>query len=251
METVRYEAVDGFACIRLCNGVANALTKDVLDELCDAIDRAAAESCGILLCGGEKFFSNGVDLEWALSQSRTEMRGLFLTLGRCLLRVLECPRPVVGAIRGHAAGGALALFLACDYRYAATGRVLIGKPEVLIGVPNPYYGDQLLRFVAGDFVASDLIYTGRMIEAEAAVSLQLVHAVGADTEIEAMAKERLVSLCALSREAFAETKHMRLGKLCADIREQMSARIARQVEIWSSDEAQVQLKAAAARLKQV
>ena len=62
--------------------------------------------------------------------------------------------------------------------------------------------------------------------------------------------ERLVTLCALSKEAFSESKRMRLGKLCADIREQMSARVARQVEIWSSDEAQMRLKAAEARLKQ-
>ena len=51
----------------------------------------------------------------------------------------------------------MALLLACDYRYGSRGRVLIGKPEMLIGVPNPYFADQLLRFVAGDFIASDLI----------------------------------------------------------------------------------------------
>ena len=89
-----------------------------------------------------------------------------MKLGGALLQLLEYHRPVVGAIRGHAAGAGCAVFLACDYRYAAAGRVLIGKPEVLIGVPNPYYGDQLLRFLAGDKIASDLIYTGRMIEAE-------------------------------------------------------------------------------------
>lgn len=249
METVQYENVEGYAHIRLSNGIANTLTTEVLENLSDAVNRAEAEANGILLCGGEKFFSNGVDVEWALTQSRAEMRDLFMTLGNCLLRILECPRPVVGAIRGHAAGAACALFLACDYRYAATGRVLIGKPEVLIGVPNPYYGDQLLRFVAGDYVASDLMYTGRMVEAESAVALQLVHAVGTSAEVEGLAKERLVSLCALSPEAFRESKRMRLGKLCADIREQLSARVARQVEIWSSDEAQRRLKEAAARLK--
>jgi enoyl-CoA hydratase len=249
VEMVQYDRADGYAHIRLSNGVANTLTTEILESLSDAVNKSESEAKGILLCGGEKFFSNGVDVEWALTQSRAEMRDLFMTLGNCLLQVLEFPRPVVGAIRGHAAGAACALFLACDYRYAATGRVLIGKPEVLIGVPNPYYGDQLLRFVAGDYVASDLIYTGRMIEAEPAVSLQLVHAVGPSAEIEDMAKERLVSLCGLSPEAFSESKSMRLGKLCADIREQMSARVARQVEIWSSDEAQRRLKEAAARLK--
>lgn len=53
----------------------------------------------------------------------------------------------------------------------------------------------------------------------------------------------------LSTEAFSESKRMRLGKFCADIRDQRSARVARQVEIWSSDEAQTRLKSAATRLK--
>ena len=55
-------------------------------------------------------------------------------------------------------------------------------------------------------------------------------------------------LCDLASEAFAESKRMRLGKFCADLREQMSARVARQVEIWHSEEAQTRLRAAAKRL---
>ena len=191
VSTVHYDEVDGYARIRLANGVTNALTTGVIGVLSDAVSRADAETRGLLLCGGEKFFSNGVDLDWALSQSRAQMRELFLALGKCRLNVLEFPRPVVGAIRGHAAAGAAALFLACDYRYAALGRILIGKPEVLIGVPNPYYGDQLLRFVAGDFVASDL--TGRMVPSEEAMALQLVHVVGASDGIEDLAWKRLLA----------------------------------------------------------
>lgn len=251
MTAVLYEEMDGYAQIRLSNGVTNTLTTAVLEELAAAVARAESETRGILLCGGEKFFSNGVDLEWALTQSRAEMRGLFLALGGCLLRVLECSCPVVGAIRGHAAGGAFALYLACDYRFAATGRVLVGKPEVLVGVPNPYYGDQLFRFVAGDHVASDMIYTGRMIDSKEAASLHLIHQTGPSDGIEALAMEKLAFLGELPPDAFSESKSMRLGRLCADIRHQMSARVARQVEIWSGDEAQRRLHEAATRLKRV
>jgi enoyl-CoA hydratase/carnithine racemase len=249
MKGVQYDLVDGYARLRLDNGVTNTFTTEILENLTKAIGRAEQEARGILLCGGEKFFSNGVDLEWGLTQTRKEMGVLFMVLGQCLLSVLEFPRPVVGVIRGHAAGGAFALYLACDYRYAATGRVLVGKPEVLIGVPNPYYGDQLLRFVAGDFVASDLIYNGRMIEAEEAARLNLIHETGPKNEIEDLAFDRLRTLAALPGAAFSESKSMRLGAFCADVRAQLSARVARQVEIWSSDEAQARLKDAAARLK--
>ena len=249
MSSVEYEVVDGFARIVLNNGVTNTLTTDVLRELLAAIGTARGECRGILLAGGERFFSNGVDMDWALGQSVSGMRTLFLSLGECLLNLLECPKPVVAAVQGHAAGAGAAMVLACDYRYAGTGRARIGKPEVLIGVPNPYYGDQLLRFVAGDYVASDLIYSGRMVPVEEAVQLQLLHAVVPGGELEAYAFAKLRALADLHNEAFAESKSMRLGRLCADIRRQMSSRVARQVEIWVSDEAQTRLHAAAERLR--
>ena len=240
---------DGCVLVRLTAGDANTLTTPVIRELANAVEEAGRTARGTMLCGGDRFFSNGFDLDWGLGQPRDAMREMFLELGRLILALLESPAPVVGAIKGHAIGAGLALLLACDYRYAAAGRVLIGKPEILLGVPNPYFGDQLLRFVAGDFAASDLIYTGKLIHAEEGRALGLVHETGPKEEIENLAWEKLLSLCRLAPAAFAESKRMRLGRFCADLRDQMSARVARQVEIWHGDDAQRRLRAAAERLR--
>ena len=249
MPSISCEHEAGCARIRLACGDANALTTQVLLELTSAVEEAGRSARGAMLCGGDKFFCNGVDLDWALGQPRPAIREMFLELGRLILALLESPLPVVGVIKGHATGAGMALFLACDYRYAAAGRVLVGKPEIRLGVPNPYYGDQLLRFVAGEFVAADLIYTGKLVRAEDGRALGLVHETGAKTEIEKVAWEKLLSLRDLAPAAFAESKRMRLGRFCADVREQMSARVARQVEIWHGEDAQARLRAAAKRLR--
>ncbi len=250
MTNTRCEQEDGCVRIRItCGDATNALTTAVIRDLATAVADAGRESRGMMLCGGEKFFCNGLDLDWALACSRAEIGEMFHELAHLVLALLESPLPVVGAIRGHAIGGGMAILLASDYRYAASGRVLIGKPEVLLGVPNPYYGDQLLRFVAGDHVASDLIYTGRLVRAEEGRALNLVHEVGPKAEIERMAWERLLFLRDLAPDAFAESKRMRLGKFCADLREQMPSRIARQVDIWHGEEAQARLRAGAERLR--
>ena len=249
MANIGIEHEDDCLRIRLARGTTNALTTAVIRDLATAIQEANREARGAMLCGGQKFFCNGLDLEWALTCSQAETKEMFHALADFILAMLESPLPIVGAIRGHAIGGGMAIYLACDYRYAATGHVLIGKPEILLGVPNPYYGDRLLRFVAGDFVGSDMIYTGKLVRAEEARALNLVHEVGPKAEIEAMAWERLLFLRDLAPEAFQESKRMRLGKFCADLREQMPTRIARQVEIWSGDEAQARLRAGAERLK--
>ena len=249
MANILCEHEDDCLRIRLSSGTANTLTTAVIQDLAHAVEDANREARGAMLCGGEKFFCNGLDLDWALACSRAEISEMFHALAGLILAMLESPLPIVGAIKGHAIGGGMAVYLACDYRYAATGRVLIGKPEILLGVPNPYYGDQLLRFVAGDFVASDLIYTGRLVRAEEGRALGLVHETGPKEDIERMAWERLLFLRDLAPDAFVESKRMRLGKFCADLREQMPTRIARQVEIWSGDEAQARLRVGAEKLK--
>ncbi len=242
------ETIADCAQIRLARGVTNALTTEVLQALAEALDDAERQARGVLLCGGEKFFSNGADLGWALSQSSAGMREMFLAIGACVLRMLESRLPIVGVIKGHAIGAGLALLTACDYRYGARGRVLLGKPETLMGVPNPHFADQLLRFIAGDFFASDLIYSGRLITAEDALTMHIMHGVADKDEVEALAWQQLLLLRDVPVAAFAESKHMRSARLCAELREQMSARVARQVEIWNSDEAQVRLREAAKRL---
>ena len=184
MANILCEHEDDCLRIRLASGTTNALTTAVIRDLAQAVDDANREARGAMLCGGEKFFCNGLDLDWALTCSRAEIGEMFHELAGLILAMLESPLPIVGAIRGHAIGGGMAIYLACDYRYAATGRVLIGKPEILLGVPNPYYGDQLLRFVAGDFVASDLIYTGKLVHAEGGRALGLVHETGPKEDIE-------------------------------------------------------------------
>ena len=93
-----------------------------------------------------------------------------------------------------------------------------------------------------------MIYTGRLVPAEEALALHLLHDVADRSEIEDVACRKLVELCDLAPEAFAESKRMRVGNFCADVRNQMSARVARQVEIWNSEDAQMRLRAAAERL---
>ena len=81
MANIKCERIDHFVSIRLECGETNVLTMDVLRELSEAIRDAETHGRGLLLCGGDKFFSNGVDLEWALSQSSAQIRAMFLKLG--------------------------------------------------------------------------------------------------------------------------------------------------------------------------
>ena len=248
MPYVVVDSAEGCGKVRLANTEANLLTIDVVRELAGTLRTLSESTRAIMLCGGDRFFCNGLDVNWALSQSPDQMREMFLTLGALVVQMLETPVPIVGVIKGHAIGAGKTLFSACDYRYAASGRVLIGVPEILLGVPNPFFADQLLRFVAGDKLASDLIYTGRLFPAEEASQSGLIHHIADKATVEDEAWKRTVSLAALPRAAFAESKSMRCSELCASIRRNLPARTDRLIEIWSGANARTLLEAAARRL---
>jgi len=123
--------------------------------------------------------------------------------------ILEASIPIVGAMKGHAIGAGKTLLTATDYRFAASGRVLLGMPEIKLGVPNPYFAEQLLRFLAGDSVASALIYSGDLISAEQSLSMGLVNPIHEKSEVEFATTEIAQTLAKLPRLAFRHSKNQR------------------------------------------
>jgi enoyl-CoA hydratase/carnithine racemase len=87
------------------------------------------------------------------------------------IRRLEVP--TIAAINGAAIGAGLALALACDLRYAASGARL-GAPFVNLGLHPGMASTYLLPSVVGEAHARDLLLTGRLVDAEEALRLGMV-----------------------------------------------------------------------------
>lgn len=245
MAKIETENGDGHVLLRLANTTANTIDTDLVEELSQAIRDAARAAPAAVLAGGGKFFSNGLDLDWALGLERAEMETFFARLGGLILTILRTDLPIVAAVRGHAVGAAKTLVCACDYRYAATGRVLVGVPEIMLGVPNPNFADILLRFLVGDRVATDLVLTGRLVPAEDLVAAGLFHNVFDSEAVESEALERARTLGQIHRPAFAQNKQLRTADLCARIETGMDSSIAALLDCWFSAEAQTLLNLAA------
>src|SRR2546429_5233412 len=86
------------------------------------------------------------------------------------------PKPTIAAVNGFALGGGCELALACDIRYAGSGAKL-GQPEVNLGIIPGGGGTQRLARVCGLGVAKELIFTGRIVDADEAARIRLVNAV--------------------------------------------------------------------------
>src|SRR5438045_1921499 len=98
-------------------------------------------------------------------------------LGHEAGRLLETmPKPTVAAVNGFALGGGCELALACDIRYASA-KAKLGQPEVNLGIIPGWGGTQRLARVCGLGIAKELIFTGRVVDAEEALRIGLVNAV--------------------------------------------------------------------------
>ena len=172
----------------------NALNKETLAELADAISFAASNEDvrGVLLTGaGEKAFVAGADISEFSSFNTQQGEQLAFNGQTTVFDAIEnCPKPVIAAINGFALGGGLELAMACHIRIAVSGAKL-GLPEVSLGLIPGYGGTQRLTQLVGKGHAFEIITTADMITAERAAEIGLVNHVVAREELQAKALELL------------------------------------------------------------
>ncbi len=189
-ELVRFEVEDGIATIRLDRPPMNALNTEVQEGLRAAAAQAAAATdvAAVVVYGGEKVFAAGADIKEMVTMSYTDMAARAEALSSAFDAVARIPKPVIAAITGYALGGGCELALACDWRVAAEDAKL-GQPEIKLGIIPGAGGTQRLARLIGPARAKDLIFTGRMVDAEEALRIGLVDRVVPADQVYATAKE--------------------------------------------------------------
>ena len=187
-EFVRVEVEDGVATIRVDRPKMNALNAQVQEEI-----RAAATQCAdredvkaVVVWGGERVFAAGADIKEMADMSYTDMVRRSGALQSSFSAVARIPKPVVAAVNGYALGGGCELALCADVRVAAEDAVL-GQPEILLGIIPGAGGTQRLSRLVGPSKAKDLIFTGRFVKAQEALTIGLVDRVVPADEVYAEA----------------------------------------------------------------
>ncbi|MFJ4685582.1 enoyl-CoA hydratase/isomerase family protein [Streptomyces sp. NPDC091377] len=182
--TVNLEVAEGVGTLRLDRPPMNALdvaTQDRLKVLAAEItDRDDVRA--VVIYGGEKVFAAGADIKEMENMDHTAMVLRSRALQESFTAVARIPKPVVAAVTGYALGGGCELALCADYRIAGDNAKL-GQPEILLGLIPGAGGTQRLARLIGPSRAKDLIFTGRQVRAEEALSLGLVDRVVPAAEV--------------------------------------------------------------------
>ncbi|HEX2196616.1 MAG TPA: enoyl-CoA hydratase/isomerase family protein [Actinomycetota bacterium] len=140
------ERRDGAEVLWIDRPPVNAADLDSLTELADAVDRLVDESDRpLVLAARGPAFSAGADLHRILEGDGDYAAAFVAGLVRAFTTLFTFPRPLVGAVTGHAIAGGAILACCCDYAVAAGGPLKIGVTELRVGVPYPLAALEIVR----------------------------------------------------------------------------------------------------------
>lgn len=217
MRLVHYCLEGTAALLQMDDGKANALSRDMIAELVDALTRAEKEARAVVLYGRPDRFCAGFDLKVMMSGPEAA-RELLLGGVDLLMRFYGSPLPIVVACTGHAlAGGALVL-LTADVRFGAGGAFRIGLNEVSIGMPVPVLAMELARDRIAPTELGRATLRAQIYGPEEAARVGFLDEVVPAEQVVARATAEATRLGALSPMAFRATKKRLRGRTIERIR---------------------------------
>jgi crotonobetainyl-CoA hydratase len=158
----------------------NALDNHSHRELIEIFDDFAADAdawVAIITGAGSRAFCAGNDLKaTAQASANGEKRVDAGSRFAAITRGFECPKPLIAAVNGVAAGGGFEIALACDIVIAA-GNARFGLPEPRVGLIAGAGGIHRLARQIPLKHAMGLLLTGRLISAQEAFRLGVVNEV--------------------------------------------------------------------------
>ena len=244
MERLTVNDRDGVAVVTLNNGPTNAIHPELVSQLAAVVKQVRDAAKGLILRGNEKFFSIGFDLPVLTQLDRAGMTDFWQAFNRLALELYTLPIPTISIVGGHAVGGGHILILTSDFRYVAEGAVKkMGLNEMQLGLPVPYLADLMIRQLAGDRVATRLMYSGDLVPLEDGKESGLIDALIPASELEDRAMAKIITLMKVPL-AFQVIKANRT----AEVKERYEANYARQdpafIDCWFSDPVQDMLREA-------
>ncbi|MDA9392224.1 enoyl-CoA hydratase [Bradyrhizobium sp. CCBAU 45394] len=206
--------------VEIRRGPNNFFDVDLIEAIADAFTLLAADgTCrAIVLASEGKAFCAGADFS---RRTGTGNQGSGANLYRAAVRLFECPKPIIAALQGPAIGGGLGLALVADFRVAAP-EARFAANFVKLGI-HPGFGiTATLPRLIGPQRASLMLYTGRRIRGEEAVTWGLADMLAPQDQLRAAA-------CALAAE-IAEAAPLAVLATRATIRKGIAELVRAQTE---------------------
>jgi enoyl-CoA hydratase/carnithine racemase len=195
----------------------NALSPEVLGDLATAVEAFDADEdvrC-IVIAGSDDVFAAGADIKAMAERSFQDV--IERSTIRFWHRIAACRTPLIAAVSGFALGGGCELALLCDM-IVASETAEFGQPEITLGIIPGGGGTQRMARLIGPSRAKDLIFTGRMVDAQEALAIGLVDQVVPADEVYSAARSWAEQFVDGPAMALAAAKKAIDGGLDVDLR---------------------------------
>jgi enoyl-CoA hydratase len=224
------------AVLRLEHGKVNAMDLALCEALTQQLALLATHPCrAVIITGTGNSFSAGVDLV-QLTQGGVEYVGRFLpVMDAFFYALLTFPKPVVGALNGHALAGGCIIAACCDHVVMAEGTGRVGVTELAVGVPFPMRPRAIARARVSARDARDLIYSARTVLPPEALALGLVDEIASPVDLMPRAMEAATRLMTIPAVSFGLTKRAFVTPILARV-EATAAINADVTQAWQGEE---------------
>jgi 2-ketocyclohexanecarboxyl-CoA hydrolase len=182
----------------------NAYDAPMAHAIADALDDASGYH-SVVITGSRGAFCAGGALGNLSEPDMKNMRALYRASLRLFDAVRSCPRPVIAAVNGAAAGGGNELVVACDLALAARSATF-GQTGPKIGSSPVTGATNVMGIQIGEKRAKELSMLCRRYSADKALAMGLVNDVVDDDQLETVVESWCDELAALSPRYLEITK---------------------------------------------
>ena len=182
----------------------NAFDPEMAASIVQALDSATA-SRAVVITGASGAFCAGGALTSLAEPTQRELRRMYEGSLRLFDAIRRCPRPVIAAVNGPAAGGGNELIVACDLAVAARSATF-GQTGPRVGSAPVTGATNVMSVQIGEKRAKELSMLCRRYTAEQAHEMGLVNAVVDDADLESTVDAWVEELSQLSARYLEITK---------------------------------------------
>ena len=209
--TIRYDVDGAVATITLDRPDAlNALTVEMKVALREAVERASGDDAvrAVVLTGAGRGFCVGQDLREhadGLAAGDADLDTVSKHYNPIVMALATCPKPVIAAVNGMAAGAGASLAFACDFRLAADNAAFL-MAFARVGLGPDTGASWTLQRLVGYGRAMAMLMLAEPVTAQQALEMGLVNGVVAAEDLAGAANELATKLAAGPTTAYAGIK---------------------------------------------
>lgn len=202
--TLRKEG--SLSIITIDDGKANVFGVPMSQGLLDALNEVDIKKGAVVIEGRDGIFSGGFDLKVVQGGDPKAIRLMTVNGVHAALKAFDFPRPIVGAITGHAIAMGAIFHMGLDWRIGARGNFKHGLNEIKDGLTLPIFALELPRFRLNPRMYQESVMQSRLYTPDEAIEPGFLDEVVEPDQVREAAYRKAEELAKLPNPAYGISK---------------------------------------------